>query len=450
MFGDYIMSLAGIMVFDIIRFHYFPVEVETRTLAEFLFYDPHIVLGLIVFPLMMLAFYAISGYYNDVRAKSRLDDIRNSWVVGFVGMLFVYFLILINDYQPRRVHNYELLGILWACLSGPVMLFRMVVTAVQRRRLRAGNGIYTAVIIGEGSRAAQLKRRVATSSGGIAQFNIIDVIPPTLDSADLVVRIEGLAPDAILLAPHPDGIQATTELINMLFPLGHSVFITPDLYQLITSRARVTDVVGEPLINISEPRISPFTTNLKRIADILVATTAMLVLMPVYVIVAIAVKLDSKGPVLYKQERIGFHKRPFKIVKFRTMRPNAEPDGPALSVENDPRVTRVGHILRRYRLDEIPQFWNVIRGDMSLVGPRPERRHFIDQIVERVPHYSLIHQVRPGITSWGAVKYGYASSVDEMVDRLYYDLLYIENVSFSIDLKIIFHTVSTVIMGRGL
>ncbi len=164
---------------------------------------------------------------------------------------------------------------------------------------------------------------------------------------------------------------------------------------------------------------------------------------------AIIIKRQSPGPVIYRQTRIGRHKRPFNILKFRSMRVDAETNGPSLSTVDDPRVTPVGRFMRKYRIDELPQFWNVLRGDMSLVGPRPEREFYIRRILERAPYYSLIHQVRPGITSWGMVKYGYASSVEQMIERMKYDLLYIENLSFGVDIKIIFYTFNTVITGKG-
>ncbi len=203
-------------------------------------------------------------------------------------------------------------------------------------------------------------------------------------------------------------------------------------------------------MNITNANIPDSTINLKRLSDIVFSGLALIVLSPVYAAISLMVKLDSPGPVFYRQERIGLHKRPFKIIKFRTMVDGAESDGPALSHKNDTRITRIGAFLRKYRLDEIPQFWNVLKGEMSLVGPRPEREYFIDRIVERVPYYSLIHQVRPGVTSLGMVKYGYASNVDEMIERLAYDLIYIENVSLGVDLKILFHTVSTIAGGKGL
>jgi lipopolysaccharide/colanic/teichoic acid biosynthesis glycosyltransferase len=166
-------------------------------------------------------------------------------------------------------------------------------------------------------------------------------------------------------------------------------------------------------------------------------------------LIALLIKRDSKGPVIYKQERIGYHSKPFFIYKFRTMRTDAEQAGPMLSSRNDARITGIGRVLRKYRIDELPQFWNVLKGDMSLVGPRPEREYFIRQIMPCAPQYTLIHQVRPGITSWGMVKFGYASSLQEMVERVRYDLIYLANVSLTVDVKILIYTIKTVIKGRG-
>jgi lipopolysaccharide/colanic/teichoic acid biosynthesis glycosyltransferase len=169
----------------------------------------------------------------------------------------------------------------------------------------------------------------------------------------------------------------------------------------------------------------------------------------VYLLLAVAVKLGSKGPVLYCHERIGRYGQPFIIYKFRSMYTDAEKEGPALSSKEDPRITPLGRFLRKVRLDEIPQFYNVLMGDMSIVGPRPERQFFIDQIMQVAPHYKHLQKVRPGITSWGQVKYGYAENIDQMVERLKYDIIYIENMSLGVDIKILIYTTLIVLQGRG-
>ena len=191
--------------------------------------------------------------------------------------------------------------------------------------------------------------------------------------------------------------------------------------------------------------------NIKRVLDVFLSVIVLLILSPLFLAVAIAIKLDSHGPVFYSQERVGYHNVPFMIYKFRSMVQDAERNNsPQLTSNNDPRVTRVGRFLRKYRIDELPQFWNVIKGDMSIVGPRPERQYYIDQIIKRVPSYALLHQVRPGITSMGMVKYGYAQNVDEMVERLKYDLLYLENMSLINDFKIMVYTIKTIVTGKGM
>jgi exopolysaccharide biosynthesis polyprenyl glycosylphosphotransferase len=220
--------------------------------------------------------------------------------------------------------------------------------------------------------------------------------------------------------------------------------------EILNGQVHTDSLTTLPMIQYSTDLLSPFKRNLKRLADIISAALALILLSPLFLIVAIIIRRDSKGPVFFSQWRIGRSGKPFRIIKFRSMRTDAEQDGPRLSSTMDRRITKVGRYLRKYRIDELPQFWNVLKGDMSLVGPRPERDYYIRQIMDIAPYYSKLLQVRPGITSWGMVKYGYASTVFQMVERMRYDLMYINNCSIAVDLKILGFTVRTVLTGKGI
>ncbi|MGC9332312.1 MAG: sugar transferase, partial [Bacteroidales bacterium] len=237
--------------------------------------------------------------------------------------------------------------------------------------------------------------------------------------------------------------------INYLHGTPLTIKVLPDMYDILIGKVRMNQILGTPLIQVKKDIMPTWQLHTKRLMDIVVSFFALILLSPVYLFIAIGVKLSSKGPVIYTHERIGKNQKPFNIYKFRSMYTGAEKHGPSLSSKDDKRVTKFGRFLRKTRLDELPQFYNVIKGNMSLVGPRPERQYFIDQIVEKAPHYRMLHKVKPGITSWGQVKYGYAENVDQMIERLKYDILYIENISLAVDFKILIYTIITVLKSRG-
>ncbi len=462
-FADFITANIGFCLFDIGRFFLIPEDIRSQRLVDFLL-DPALVLEQIFVPLFMLALFALFGSYNrsNTLYKSRFDEAITTFISSGIGMLAVFFIALINDGIEERITNYELMLLLWACLFFPSYIVRYTILARNARRISRGDYVLETYVIGAAPEHKGKLEKIISSScrSGLRIMGCIDVDGTLSDDhflglpvhhcKDIAVECKRLNAQALVVLSSRHGLNRIAEIINELYSLERPLFVASDLHSLMTLRPKVSSVVNEPIIDITNARISPSAVNCKRLGDIALSFLALIVLLPVFAAIAIAIKLDSKGPVLYRQWRIGYHKRPFLINKFRTMRTDAEQNGPALASEHDPRVTNVGYFLRKYRLDELPQFWNVLIGEMSLVGPRPEREYYIRQIVERHPAYSLIHQVRPGITSWGMVKYGYASNVDQMLERLEYDLIYIENVSFGVDLKILFYTVSTVLTGKGL
>lgn len=464
--SDFVTLNVGILVFYVVRYFLSGIASTGLPLSSWLKL-PQVSGGQIIFPICILGLFLLSGCYNRSQLfyRSRLDEFINTLGTTFVGMLLVFFVALINDQMPGRILSYELMLALWGCLFVPVYVTRLFITTATTRRLRREGKGWRTLIVGVTPAAVSEARRLEKSHAragmtvigfidprqkNVAAGTMLDGLPVYGTGTDFSNLKRELQVHAVIVMPHPSGMSSTLDVINRLYPLDLPLLIPPSLHQLITLRPRMTAVSSEPLVDITNANVPPRLANMKRLSDFIVASIGLVVLSPVLAAIAIAVKLDSKGPAIYRQERVGFHKKPFNILKFRTMYVDAEELGPALSKEDDPRITRVGRTLRKYRLDELLQLWNVVKGDMSLVGPRPERAYYVERIIREVPAYSLIHQVRPGITSWGMVRYGYASSVPEMIERLRYDLLYIENISFGVDLKILYHTVHTVLSGKGL
>lgn len=334
---------------------------------------------------------------------------------------------------------------------------RLIVINTQIRQFKKRNWRYSAVIVGNSRKAHDLAKKMNESkvviSNSIERFFRIpgetDFQPDALDLDDIQSYCKERNIDQIILAPQKTDEDQILNLVYRLFPLGKPIKLSPDTLNFMTSSIKLKDIYGYPLVDLTHSSMSECEKNLKRTFDVVVSLLTLIILSPLYIFLAIWVKIDSKGPVFYLQERIGLKERPFKIIKFRTMSMNAEEDGPQLSSDDDPRVTRSGKIMRKYRFDELPQFWNVVKGEMSIVGPRPERKFFINKIIKRAPYYTLLYQTRPGITSWGMVQYGYASDVEEMVERSKYDLIYISNMSILVDLKIMLYTVLTILEGKG-
>lgn len=421
-----------------------------------------IIVGQIAFPLMMMVIYYLSGYYVEVFRKSRLQELLTTITTAAINSLAIIFLALINDMILERKENYEMILLLWALLFSLVYIGRAIITNRTMNRINRGKLYFNTIVVGRGSAAISFVDRLErinmakgyrvvgyASIPGENDVKNVDRSVFTLDELPQVCKQNDI--QDIIVVPTKQDSSQLLKAINHLFTLNLPIKITPDKYNILLSRVRINNMYGDLLVDISSSSMGYSGRVIKRVFDVIISALVLLLFFPIGLIIGILIKMDSPGTVFYSQSRLGYHNRPFNIYKFRTMYSDAEKNGtPQLSRDNDERITRIGHWLRKYRIDEIPQFWNVLVGDMSIVGPRPEREYYVKQILAREPAYSLVHQVRPGITSMGMVKFGYARDIDEMLERLNFDLIYLENMSLVNDLKIMIFTFRTVITGKGI
>lgn len=411
-------------------------------------------------PIAMLGIYWLSGYYNHPFGKSRLQEFFQTLSSAAFNTIWIYLALLINDQFPNHRLNYELIGILFFSLLFMTYIGRYILTHNSIKNIEKNKWGFNTVIIGDSPDAIASSHKLQNTQKRLG-YNIIGFVhiegeKVSASSHEVLTnqQLDDLCKDGrvdtVIIMPEADSSEKKIlEILQSCLSFDVPIKIRPSALAYVTSHIRTGDIYGEPFIDLSSPSISDFQINAKRVLDISLSWLALIITSPLLLGLAIGVKFSSKGPVIYRQERIGYRNKPFKILKFRTMVIDAEADGPQLSSDNDSRVTPIGRVMRKFRLDELPQFWNVIKGEMSIVGPRPEREYYIDKIIPLSPQYSLLHQVKPGITSWGMVKYGYASSVEEMVERSYFDLIYLSNMSILVDFKILLHTISTVIHGKG-
>lgn len=453
---DIVSTGLAFFVFNIFRYYFVVTRFYvTLSLTDYLC-DPKILAEELIVPFVLLGTYWISGFYNHPFVKSRLEELSQTFWSAFANGIFIYFVILLNDVGMKR-RDYLLILV----LVGTLFLFtyagRYLVTYLTARRMRRHQYGRKTLIIGNSEKAHHIGGIMMASRANVPVDIIGYVNDEELSEGDnnvlsianieKICREQGV--DQLVLAPETRDDSKVMMLVDQLLPFGLPLKIAPDTLSYVTSNITLRDILGTPMVDLTSPRISEFQKNLKRSLDVGISILAMLILSPLYLILYIAVKRSSPGPAIYSQERLGVHRKLFRIYKFRSMRMDSEPDGPCLSRSGDSRITPCGEIMRKYRLDELPQFWNILKGDMSLVGPRPEREYFVRQIIKKAPYYSLLYQVRPGLTSWGMVKFGYASNIDEMVERSRYDLIYMNNMSVSTDIKILIYTVRTVITGMG-
>ena len=420
-------------------------------------------LGLLLYPLYWLFFHAFFGYYNKIFRKSRLDELVTTAGVTLFGCLVFFFIFILDDIvtSPNDYVKYLLFLFFWQFLL--TYIPRVITTSHVNKRIHSGEIGFNTLIVGNDEMAVKAYETVLKQSPRSGHFFIgyirVDEQQPDHmqgklscvgNISDISKVVENQHVEEIVVALH-NGQRKYIHQVLALVRRNHNltVSLVPQEHDVLMGSVKTSSVLDEPLISITPEYLPTWQRYLKRGCDIVLSLLAIILLSPVYVFLAIGVKRSSPGPVFYRQERIGFLGKPFHIIKFRSMCENAETDRPMLSSDDDPRITPFGKFMRQYRLDETPQFFNVLKGEMSLVGPRPERQYYIDQIMERAPYYQLLLGVKPGITSWGQVRFGYAENVDEMLERLRWDILYIENMSILMDIKILIYTVLIILKREG-
>ena len=453
--SDYIAIIAAFFVWSYLR-----SELGLFSLTDF---APIFFIANFVFIFWFL-FLLLFGLYRTWNAASRVDEAVAVFKTVGLGVLAIFLITfdLQRDFADPIPTSRMLLASYWLLVAGAITTGRMILRTIQRRLLENGIGLHRTVIVGWNQKARELCREVLkypalgyqvigfvdhAGSSGLHQYQGIPVLGALDQLAAIIMRHQV---EEVLIALKKADQKALMQVIAQTDGLPVSLKIVPDLYSIITGQARTNQIYGFPLVEILPQYMPTWERVTKRMVDLTVSLSILLLGLPIWIIVALAIKLNSPGPVFYRQERVGKNGAHFTIFKFRSMVANAEQmTGPKWADKEDPRITSVGRFLRKWRIDEIPQFINVLRGEMSIVGPRPERPYFVELLRQEIPLYTRRLRVQPGITGWAQIKGAYDASIDDVKQKLKYDLFYLENMSIKMDLKILLHTIYVMLAGRG-
>lgn len=411
-------------------------------------------------PLSWLFLYYLSGTYFDLYRKSRLHEIYRSLISVLIGSLIIGMVVFANDTSSFS-YFLDVTSLYFAIHISLLLIFRLLLLNKVKKDLINKKVGYNTLILGELNKIREVYEEIDNNAVVVGNIMVgyIDINQITQESCKDIPSLGSISElekiikkhqiEEVIVALKSSSHKDLESLVMRLSYTSVIVKVLPDLYDIISGFVRIGNVFAPALISINAELLPDWQKVCKRVIDISISAIGIIILSPVYLLAALKVKASSPGPIFYKQPRIGLMGKPFYIFKFRSMYLDSEKKGPLLSSDDDPRITPWGKIMRKWRIDEIPQFFNILSGDMSLVGPRPERQHYIRQIVETHPHYKFLHRVKPGITSWGMVKFGYAENIEQMIQRMKYDLLYIENCSLALDIKIMIYTVKVIFQGRG-
>ena len=452
---DFIVSILSWIFFYIARKSIIE-NIEFKTNIQF-------IKGFFLIPFFWIFIYTIQGTYLDTKRLYRSKVFTQSFVGTLFGTCILFFLILIDDTIHSYQNYYTSIGLLFIIQFLSITLVRLLFVSIQVKRIQQKIDHFNTIVIGKYKQIIDFEKELNSTKKSIGN-RIVGIILTDDEkinikvyyNKDQIINLNDLKKftrnqhiEEVIIIDNEINTKDLQLLIAILSGLGVSVKIKASDFDIALGTIQQNNIFGLLIKEIKFDAMPLWQKSIKRIIDLVISFVSLICLTPIFILIAIIIKRTSQGPIFFKQERIGKHGQPFKIIKFRTMYVDSEKHGPQLSSANDNRITIFGKFLRKTRIDEFPQFFNVIKGEMSLVGPRPERQFYIDKIAEKEPSFLQLTLIKPGITSWGQVKYGYAENVEQMIQRMRFDLLYLKNRSLALDFKIMFYTLITILKAKG-